>query len=82
MPDPCTCPHLLLDGKRLEQRTWGEACPGHGVGSAYFQGLPQRPFGFRDEEFATMTRAQYLEMLDELHTAERAALEDETDDLL
>jgi hypothetical protein len=70
MPDLCTCPHLLLGGKRLEQRNWGEACPEHGVGSAYFQALPQRPFGFRDEEFATMTRGQYLEMLDELERAE------------
>ena len=66
MPDSCTCPHLHLGGKRLEQRTWGETCPEHGVGSAYFQALPQRPFGFRDEEFATMTRKQYLELMDEL----------------
>jgi hypothetical protein len=70
MPDPCTCPHLLLGGKRLEQRTWGETCPEHGVGSAYFQALPQRPFGFRDAEFTMMTRVQYLELLDELARAE------------
>lgn len=66
----CTCPHLLLNGERLEQRTWGETCEQHGVGSDYFRALPQRPFGFRHEEFATMTLPEYRELLAELDCAE------------
>lgn len=79
MPDLCTCPHLAVGLRRLEQRSWSETCPGHGVGSAYFQALPQRPYGFRDEEFAVMTREQFLQLLDELDRAEEGLAEEEDD---
>lgn len=56
--EPCTCPHVCVGLTVTETRCWSEDCAEHGVGTAYFQALPVKPFGFASE--AETTRAEWL----------------------
>jgi hypothetical protein len=39
----------MLGMETLENRSWHENCPEHGVGTEYFKGLGIMPFGYKNE---------------------------------
>lgn len=57
----CECPGVRVGGQPTGTRNWSDRCPDHGVGTAYFQALHPKPFGYADE--ALTTRAEWLDYL-------------------
>jgi hypothetical protein len=73
----CTCPHIMVDHVPYPPKSWSDTCPEHGVGSEYFQGLDNMPYGYASERHTT--REEWLDLLRqerERADAENAAWEE------
>jgi hypothetical protein len=57
----CTCGHVWFGTYKTESRDWSDACPEHGVGTEYFQGMKQMPFGYAEER--NTSREDWLRFL-------------------
>lgn len=53
----CTCPHLVLGTKVLEQRNWNPKCEEHGLDSEWYNSTGQR------EQRIQTTRTRKLQWL-------------------
>lgn len=61
-PDDCRCPPVNVGRERWwHQRAWSDACPLHGVGTGYFRGLENMPYGYAGER--DTTRQEWLDFL-------------------